>query len=427
MSGLRTLRVPPLSSMSPRDVRSNASGLAYAILATRWQKRGGLPSWAEIYSEWDRHLPAPPAIDPALYGVFAPEDRIQLLTSNADAFSVRYGLLESARQSVDITTYYIQADRTGKETVRRLLACAGRGVWVRVLVDGVASGRKAYEDPEVYALSAELRSAGADCRAFSDERRPFDATHRKLLIVDGTTLITGGRNYADHYSGTEWRDVDLMLAGPSVRQAQAIVESTFADAKGYNASAGAAEPGIFQTTTPAGIGRNAGFLYLLQSIRACRKTLDIENAYYINHPILLRELASARQRGVRVRILTNSVESNDLDFTNYRIYSGFPELLEVGVELYVRNGKARTLHCKYFVADGEWVGFGSSNLDYYSPRFCGEAGIHVRSAQLAALLTHWFEEGLSEARKISDKQTVELVLKNQTIGRVFDSWFRDIQ
>lgn len=410
-----------------RLVRSNVSGLSYAIRATRWQKRCGVPSWAEIYSEWDRRLPAPPEIHAGYYGVFDPADKIELLTDNAEAFDVRYGLLESARRSVDITTYYIQADRTGKETVTRLVECARRGVRVRGLVDGLASGRKAYEDPQVDGLIEQLRAAGADWRVFRDAQRPFDASHRKLLIVDGITLITGGRNYADHYSGTEWRDVDLMLTGPSVSQAEAVIERTFAETNGYAASPNPMAPGIFQTATPAGIAENAAFLYLLQVIRACRETLDIENAYYINHPILHRELADARQRRVRIRILTNSAESNDLGFTNYRIYSGFPELLDAGVELHVRTGKARTLHCKYFVADGEWVGFGSSNLDYYSPRFCGEAGIHARSPEFAALLTRWFEEGLCEARKIPDKRSVELVLKKQTIGRLFDSWFRDIQ
>ncbi len=427
MSGLRAIRVPPLSSMTPRDVRSNASGLSYAILATRWQKRSGAPSWAEIYQEWDRRLPAPPAIDPACYGVFDPADRIELLTSNAAAFTVRHDLLAAARTSIDLTTYYIQADATGKHLVRRLAECARRGVRVRVMVDRIASERKAYEDPEVAALAGELRAAGADFRMFHDARRPFDASHRKLLIVDGATLITGGRNYADHYSGAAWRDSDLMLTGPSVQRAQALVEQTFAEAGGYPQTPVAAVPGIFQTATPAGIAANSGFLYLLQCMRACRQTLDVENAYYINHPILHRELVEARRRGVRVRILTNSAESNDLDFTNYRIYTGFPELLDAGVKLYVRTGKARTLHCKYFVADGEWVGFGSSNLDYYSPRFCGEAGIHVRSAQFAALLTTWFDEGLRDAEPLAEKCAVESVLQQQTIGKYFDSLFRDIQ
>lgn len=296
-----------------------------------------------------------------------------------------------------------------------------------MLVDGIATARKTYEDPEVETLVAELLAAGVDYRVFHDPRRPFDASHRKMLIVDESTLITGGRNFADHYSGTAWRDVDLTLTGPSVRLAQAIVERTFAEAAGYAAENSVAEPGIFQTTTPAVIGENASFLYLLQCAGACRETLDIENAYFINHPILYRALAKARERGVRVRVLTNSAESNDLDFTNFRIYSGFAALLEAGIELHVRTGKARTLHCKYFVADGEWVGFGSSNLDFYSPRFCAEAGVHVRSPEFAGMLARWFEEGLREAERIADQSAVESVLRKQTVGRLFDSWFPDIQ
>jgi cardiolipin synthase len=427
MSGLRVLRVPPVSSMTRRDVRSNASGLSYAILATRWQKRLRQPEWESVYAEWERLLPSPPAIDPLHCGVFDARDRFELLTSNAEAFAARYRLFDSAQRSLDITTYYIQADATGKDTVRRLVQCARRGVRVRMLVDGIATARKAYEDPEVTALANELRGAGVDYRVFHDPRRPFDASHRKLLIVDETTLITGGRNFADHYSGTEWRDIDLMLTGPSVRPAQEIVERTFAEGDGYGVNGGPAGSGIFQTTTPAGIGKNASFVYLLQCAATCRETLDIENAYYINHPILFRELVKARKRGVRVRILTNSAESNDLDFTNYRIYSGFPELLEAGIELHVRTGKGRTLHCKYFVSDGEWVGFGSSNLDYYSPRFCGEAGIHVRSTELAGLLSRWFDEGLQDAERTVNRSSVDALLQKQTVGRVFDSWFQDIQ
>jgi len=421
ISGLRMIRVPPASSMSARDIRSNADGLSYAIRATRWQKRLALPDWSSIYVKWDSKLPDPPQIDSTLYGEFDGQDRFELLTNNAESFAVRYRLFDSVRRSIDLATYYIQADQTGRETARRLMECARRGVRVRVLVDGIATARKAFENPQVSVIADDLRAAGVDFRVYHDSERPFDASHRKFLIVDGETLITGGRNYADHYSGTEWRDIDLLLTGPSVRQAQAMAELTLAQQPDESAA------GVFQTTTPGAITSNASFLYLLECVRAAKQSLDIENAYYINHPILHRELCKARSRGVRIRILTNSAESNDLDFTNYRIYSGFAELLQAGIEVYLRNGKARTLHCKYFLADREWVGFGSSNLDFYSPRFCREAGIHVRSAGFAKLLAAWFEEGLRDASKIADRSTIEEVLQRQTIGRIFDSRFHDIQ
>lgn len=131
--------------------------------------------------------------------------------------------------------------------------------------------------------------------------------------------------------------------------------------------------------------------------------------------------------GVRVRLLTNSAESNDLDFANYRIYSGFPDLLTAGVEIYLRGGRGRTLHCKYFVADEEWIGFGSSNLDYYSPRFCREAGLHVRNRELASMLTAWFESGVNQAHRLVDPGAAYTVLREQVTGRIFDRYFMNLQ
>jgi PLD-like domain len=205
---------------------------------------------------------------------------------------------------------------------------------------------KTFENPRMRALSRFLRRSGIDSRLFANPARPYDANHRKLLIVDGVGLITGGRNYADHYSGDSWRDIELLRTGPSVRGLLPLYEETFAIGQAAPVTPPKV-PGFFQSTTPEEITSNAAFIFLLQCAGAARHTLDIENAYYINHPVLHNRLAAACARGVRVRLLTNSAESNDLDFANYRIYSGFPDLLTAGVEIYLRGGRGRTLHCKY--------------------------------------------------------------------------------
>lgn len=419
---LRIFRVRAALAMKPEDRSASAHGLSYALLASLWQRRNQVPAWREIYDEWERQLPRAGDIDPALYGAFHSEDCLQLLTDNRAAFSAREALFATARETIDVATYYLQGDETGWNTARQLASSAARGVRVRVVADRAATARKIFENPEVARVGQFLRENQVDYRLFSDPARPYDATHRKLLIVDRQTLITGGRNYADHYSGGHWRDVEVHLTGPSVAALQPVFEETF-----QGACPRQSVVGLFQTTSPEAIRNNATFLYLLQCIRASRNTLDIENAYYIHHPILQRHLSAACARGVRVRVFTNSEETNDLDFTNYRIYYGFPELLKAGVELYLRTGKGRTLHCKYFVADGEWVGFGSSNLDFYSPRFCRESGIHARCPELGRSLTDWFEQGISEAELLTDPEPAKAVLRNQPIGRLFDTYFTDIQ
>src|ERR1043165_7181578 len=97
---------PAATAMSAADVRSNAHGLSYAILASLWQRRQCSPAWPEIYAEWKRKLPEPCTIDAALYGMFEPADRFELLTDNADAFTTRARAFEQARRSIDIATYY---------------------------------------------------------------------------------------------------------------------------------------------------------------------------------------------------------------------------------------------------------------------------------------------------------------------------------
>jgi cardiolipin synthase A/B len=423
---LRACRVPPMATIKSPQIDGDAHGFTYAVLASLWMRRKGAPPWEEIYAAWERRSAPAVQPDPTLYGYFHPDDRFELLSDNRAAFVERERLLTNAQRSVDIATYYIQADETGWNTARQLALCAARGIRVRIIADHAETGTKSFENRRVTELRAFLRREGIDYRLFRNSARPYDANHRKLLIVDGTTLVTGGRNYADHYAGTKWRDIDLILSGPSVAALQPLFEKTFAMEEGGYDNVGEASK-LFQPTSPEQITDNAAFIFLLQCIATARRTLDIENAYYINHPVLQRRLAAACARGVRVRIFTNSADSNDLFFSNYRIYSGFPELLKDGVEIYLRSGEARTLHCKYFVADNEWVGFGSSNLNYYSPRFCLEAGLHVRSQELASKLTAWFEGGISEAQPLVDSAAANAILEKQGAGRIYDRLFPDLQ
>lgn len=376
-----------------------------------------MPGWPVVHEAWRRAASDADAIAPC--GTWAPEDRWQLVPDNAEAFALRDRLYASARHTIDLATFYLQADATGWRTARALADCARRGVRVRVVADGWATRGKAAQDAQVHAMLRMLEAAGVQCRLFADPRRPFDACHRKLLLVDGRQLLLGGRNHADHYAGSDWRDVELLVSGPTAATAQPFFDEAFDGEAGRHAG----RPGaVVQPTTPAGIEDNAFFVHLLRCVRAARRSVDIENAYYFHHPVLHAELADARARGVRVRVLTNSTESNDLQFMNHRLQAGFGPLLDAGIELHLQQGKGRTLHGKYFVADGEWVGFGTSNLDYYSPRFCLELGLHLRDGALGRALTAYFEQGIASARRATAASPA-----GGTVARLFDRWFTDIQ
>ena len=422
LRGLQLAGFAPAERFTPGELRGNAYLLGSGILGALWQARRRAPSWAEVSRAWERALAGGVGIDPALHGRFDPADRVELLTDNREAFALRSRLHAGARRSIDVATYYLQADETGRATAGELCAAAARGVRVRLVADETMVRKKDHEGGGVLRLVDELTAAGVAVHLWRDPARPYDANHRKLLLVDGEALVLGGRNLADHYAGPAWRDVELLIRGPSARRAEALFARTFSGAAGPGAEPGA----ILQATTPADLLCHVGFLYLLQCLRAAQRTVDLENAYYFSHEAVLRQLVAARRRGVRVRVFTNSAESNDLDHASYRLYAGFRALLDAGVEVWLRRGAGRTLHAKYFVIDGEWTSVGSSNLDYYSPRFCTEVNAHAQSVELGGALTAFFEEGLTDARR-ADAAEIDAALASLTFSRAFDALLPDAQ
>ncbi|MBN8509558.1 MAG: phospholipase D family protein, partial [Burkholderiales bacterium] len=156
----------------------------------------------------------------------------RLLVSGSEALQARVGLIERARQSVDLQVYQFRSDATGLRVVRALLDAAERGVRVRLLLDDMYT---AGDDPVWLGLAAQPKVevrlfnpflAGRDNHA----GRLFDAAlgdprlnrrmHNKLLVVDGVFAIAGGRNIGDAYFLRDetqgYFDLDLLGAGAVV-------------------------------------------------------------------------------------------------------------------------------------------------------------------------------------------------------------------
>jgi putative cardiolipin synthase len=135
----------------------------------------------------------------------------------------------------------------------------------------------------------------------------------------------------------------------------------------------------------------------------------IEVAYFVPEPDSIPFYRDLIQRGVRVRVLTNSLASIDVvpafsGYSNYR-----ERLLRAGVELHElkadvavarRNWsllaiKSRaTLHTKARVFDREWVFVGSFNADPRSRWINTEVGLLMHSPELAEQVAAFIESGM---------------------------------
>ncbi|MCL1051063.1 phospholipase D family protein [Shewanella abyssi] len=134
-------------------------------------------------------------------------------------------------------------------------------------------------------------------------------------------------------------------------------------------------------------------------------------------------LGSLVEKGVTVRILTNSMKSNDVTI----VHSGYSkyrkELLALGVELYEvdsaridvlkkytdkaasSSASKITLHAKYFVIDRKFTFIGSMNLDPRSRNENTEIGVIAESAKLAVFIVEDFDSIVKDgAFKLSLKE-----------------------
>lgn len=165
-------------------------------------------------------------------GQDAPRHHVTLLDRGQDALIARLHLIRAARESIDLQSFIYDVDDSGLLVLDELLAAARRGVRVRLLLDQLYG----LPDPGLQAALAgahpnfELRlynptfgeaktqpleyAAGIVCCFRKFNRR----MHTKLLLVDGTVGVTGGRNIQDRYfdwgEAYNYRDRDILVAGP---------------------------------------------------------------------------------------------------------------------------------------------------------------------------------------------------------------------
>jgi putative cardiolipin synthase len=141
---------------------------------------------------------------------------------------------------------------------------------------------------------------------------------------------------------------------------------------------------------------------------SAKSDLVIASPYLVPGPPEMELIRQLRARGVRVRILTNSLASTDMPIVHagYRHYR--VPLLEMGVELYevrsqlgapetkggsIKSGSsgAFALHAKVFVIDRERVFVGSMNFDRRSLRINTELGLIIDSPQIAREIAGRFD------------------------------------
>jgi putative cardiolipin synthase len=292
--------------------------------------------------------------------------------------------------------------------------------------------------------------------------------HNKTFVMDNSVAIIGGRNIGDQYFAvsqeSNFRDLDIAAAGPIVREISTVYDYFWNGDWSVPIYALAAKtytqkelievkkkidqkvatdkfPYILDKDVKAlrsrlisirdnfiwaegqyvwddpkvmsvNVDEQKGTMIekLGMRVNSLQKQLYMESAYFIPRDSGIEALTRLHERGVKIRVLTNSLASNDV-IPAHAGYAGYrKKLIKSGVELYelrpdaggknITNDQLLTktsnsgLHTKTMVFDDNAVFVGSFNLDPRSAAINTEGGLYVESPQLAKEVIKYMKDGV---------------------------------
>ena len=394
-----------------------------------------------------------------------------LLDRSEEGLRWRLALIDHARHTLDLQYFLWYGDAVGVLMMQRVMQAADRGVRVRLIVDDLltfgldvdTAKLDDYPNIEVRLFNPwHYRPLfGRGVEMAEKMERLNHRMHNKLIVADNQVAILGGRNIGDEYFGMNepfnFHDLDVVGVGPVARQASKVFDNFWNSEMVASASALRPPFSIYDLdpilnpverrlqshqlklvgTEPRRWDREIEGLPADLSIGTSRVMTDLPDRDSVAHhmPKAVRELMSTATqevllvnayiildektlecirgltaRGVRVRILTNSLASQDVPAVNSHYKHFRKPLVEAGVELYeIRPDAAilRTvvdtpptraefmgLHTKALAVDRRRAFIGSMNLDPRSMEFNSEMGAMIESADFGEKLARLIERNL---------------------------------
>jgi cardiolipin synthase len=330
-----------------------------------------------------------------------------------DALGKMLEAIESARESVHLETYILRDDGTGRRFLDALTARARGGVSVCLLYDAFGSLGLA---PETLS---PLRAAGGLATAFNPLGRlypkwlPRRRDHRKLLVVDCEVGFMGGLNVGDEYWGSDpggpgWRDTQLRLRGPVVRDLEAVFLESWFRAGGPDLSWAklltSNQPHVGDVVcAPLPDGpvyrRRRTRNLVLEGLRGASRRVRLASPYFAPGRRVLAALGEAAGRGVEVDLLVAG-EPTDHPVLRRAARALYPPLLARGVRIHEYEGEM--MHAKVGLFDRRFAIVGSSNLDRQSLGHSYEMNLVLRGEGLIDRLDEGFDRDVARARRVDE-------------------------
>jgi cardiolipin synthase len=332
--------------------------------------------------------------------------------NNGEVYKELWRDLHAAQHTITVQMYYSQPGVVADSMAAVLKQRARAGVRVLLVLDafGSLNLKRDWAD--------SLRVAGVEIGLLRQLHwyslhNASDRSHVRAVVIDGEVGYTGGFGLADYWLGdgkheNQWRDSNVRFEGPAVMGLQAAFAAAWAECTGeliagnfffplkaFTTRDGGVQAGVFFSSPTTGSTPAERFIAL--SIASAHERLYVTNSYFVPDDDFRKLLIDARKRGVDVRILTASRQT-DVKTTWWAGRSRYEELLKGGVRIY--EYQPAMMHSKTFIVDGIWGAVGSMNFDNRSLAFNNESNFVFLDRGFGAEMDSTFFDDLRRSKEI---------------------------
>lgn len=353
------------------------------------------------------------AMGPMTGADFIDGNAVQTLPNGDNFFPPMLEAIHQAQKTITFENYIWSTGYISNLFIEALSERARAGVKVHAILDGMGGLHLSDNDRQ------RLRDAGVQFHIYGREHwweikaNINHRTHRKLLIVDGKVGFMGGVCIDDRWLGNatikdHWRDTQVRIEGPVVRQMQAVfaqnwMQTTNALLLGEDyfpklTKAGSGVAHCFKSGPDEG-AQTARLGYLF-AIASARKSIDIGHAYFVPDNLAIEMLLEAIARGVKVRVIVPAF--NDSKFGRAASRSRWGKLIAAGAEFHLYQPSM--YHAKSMIVDDVLLTIGSANFDNRSFAINDEVTLNVIDRKVAADNLRLFDDDLKHSKPLTREE-----------------------
>ncbi len=317
--------------------------------------------------------------------------------------------LSKAERYIYIEFFIIAEGAMWSAVEEILVKKASEGIEVKVLFDDFGSIKRQHKD-----FITKLRSKGIKVAVFNRIRPSLDIfmnnrNHRKIVVIDGKTAVTGGMNLADEYINEierfgYWMDCAVMISGKAVKSFLAMFCMMWEfstgekiDMKAHTSQSVVPASGYVlpYCDDPLGSDNPAEGIYM-QILNTAQKYVYITSPYLIIDSTMITALQITAKSGVDVRIITPHIP--DKWYVHPVTQYNYLELLEAGVKIYEYT--PGFIHSKIFLSDDSVATVGTVNMDYRSFMLHFECGAWFTNRDTVADIKESVDKILEQSQEI---------------------------